>query len=391
VAAVANRWAAGRRGAIFAAALLLSGGYVALAMPVVLACWIAEVRRGARWWEPLPLDRLMFVWFALVAVSAVVSPFPAVAIGGALLLGLSAAIGIGPWLLTVRERPADLPALLGWWTLGGAAAGLYVVLSYFESPVGRGQLPALGFNAAGTSLLIASLLGLTLFFAAPQRRWRAIGAWAQIPIVAGLAATASRGAWLGWLLGLVALLPIVSLWARERARSGVVLVLAALVVGGAALATQRTLTDRLASIASFEANASRMQTWTRAIEMIEDRPLVGFGIGTFGYAFDAYRKPGDIDRYPPFAHNYFLNSAAECGIPATVASIAFLGAMFVFPLRRARHEPSHAACLRGGIAATVAGLFGQQLVDGTLQAFHFLLAYWFLYASLFAPAPGDRT
>jgi O-antigen ligase len=390
VAAVTEPWARGRRAALFAAAGLLSAGYILLALPVAALCWLAEARSGKPWWEPLPLDRLLFAWAALVLVSAAFSPYPHVALGGSALLLLSPVLGVGPWLRTVRERPSDLLGLIGAWTIGGAAAGAWVILSYVGNPRGRGELPALGFNAAGTSLLMASLLGLTLAVTPLAGRWRKVGAAAQLPVIVGLLATASRGAWLGWILGVSVLLVVVALWARGLAPR----VLAAMTVlaaaAGIALATQPALADRVASIASVERNLSRVQTWTRAIEMIRDRPLLGHGFSAFGYAFETYRKPGDIDRHPPFAHNAFLNSAAETGLPATLLWIAFLAAVFWLPLRRASRETPAAASLRGGLAATLAGLLGQQLVDGTLQAFHFAFAFWFLYASLFGPMPRGR-
>ena len=53
--------------------------------------------------------------------------------------------------------------------------------------------------------------------------------------------------------------------------------------------------------------------------MIQDSPLLGHGINTFMMIFEAYR--GDPGNNPTYAHNSYLQLAAETGV---VGLIAFL-------------------------------------------------------------------
>ncbi|MHB2025365.1 MAG: O-antigen ligase family protein [Elusimicrobiota bacterium] len=57
----------------------------------------------------------------------------------------------------------------------------------------------------------------------------------------------------------------------------------------------------------------RLQWWSAAARMALNKPILGFGPGSFAYVFSAYRRPS----YPLgsfYAHEGFLETAAGCGI-----------------------------------------------------------------------------
>ncbi|MBI4376081.1 MAG: O-antigen ligase family protein [Elusimicrobia bacterium] len=58
----------------------------------------------------------------------------------------------------------------------------------------------------------------------------------------------------------------------------------------------------------------RWQWWSAAARMIWDRPLTGFGPGAFAYVLPAYEQSGR-PLSTMFAHQHFLETAAECGLP----------------------------------------------------------------------------
>jgi len=65
----------------------------------------------------------------------------------------------------------------------------------------------------------------------------------------------------------------------------------------------------------------RWQWWSAAAHMLRDKPLLGYGPGSFAYVFPAYRKPGD-PLGSLYAHNYFLGIAAGCGLPYALLWLA---------------------------------------------------------------------
>jgi O-antigen ligase len=66
--------------------------------------------------------------------------------------------------------------------------------------------------------------------------------------------------------------------------------------------------------------ATRLLIWRGAIDMIGHNPVVGTGIGTFVYGFPRYRPEG-LNGLVNFAHNDYLETACDMGIPALIAML----------------------------------------------------------------------
>ncbi len=71
----------------------------------------------------------------------------------------------------------------------------------------------------------------------------------------------------------------------------------------------------------------RLELWKSAVGMIRSQPLLGFGPGVFGDVFPYYRPPSFWNVASPFAHNEYLQMAAECGLPALALTLLFLWAL----------------------------------------------------------------
>lgn len=68
-------------------------------------------------------------------------------------------------------------------------------------------------------------------------------------------------------------------------------------------------------------NAGRIETWKKAIEVVADNPLVGVGIGNYALAI----KADASYREPIYAHNTYLDIAAETGILNALIWFSLLG------------------------------------------------------------------
>lgn len=116
--------------------------------------------------------------------------------------------------------------------------------------------------------------------------------------------TKSVGAW----LGLFAALAVTSRWRRGRwSWVGVAGCLVCLV----------------AIYNKFESPEvlNRWRWWAAAARMIAERPLLGFGPGSYAYVFPAYRGEGTLSTL--YAHQYPLQVMAEHGLP--FAALWFAG------------------------------------------------------------------
>jgi len=66
----------------------------------------------------------------------------------------------------------------------------------------------------------------------------------------------------------------------------------------------------------------RLPIWRSALPLIKEFPLVGSGLGTFGFVFQRYRPPEiPQDRQAFYAHNDYLELLIEMGIPALLLVI----------------------------------------------------------------------
>jgi O-antigen ligase len=94
----------------------------------------------------------------------------------------------------------------------------------------------------------------------------------------------------------------------------------------------------------------RLGAWAAAIEMAKERPLTGFGPGTFGAELIAHRLRAEIQTRQRLAnplatsaygeaHCDYLQAFAEAGIPAGLALLGAIGLVFAGLLAVSRRLP----------------------------------------------------
>jgi putative inorganic carbon (HCO3(-)) transporter len=179
-------------------------------------------------------------------------------------------------------------------------------------------------------ILLPLALGLVLFaWDVLNRLERLVATGSLLVMTAALALTLSRSAWMALL---VALLVLTALRWRKGWVLSVVVAATAIIwmfgLGGIALLSN------LFSSGTLETLQGREEVWSRALAMIQDFPLTGIGMGSFGDLADAvypfFSFPANT---VPHAHNLFLQLAIDLGLPGLIAWSAV--AMLVFaPLAR---------------------------------------------------------
>jgi O-antigen ligase len=185
-----------------------------------------------------------------------------------------------------------------------------------------------------------------------------------------LARTESRGAWLGLAVGVVLIA-----WQPGRYRR-----YAAILGGGLLVAAVAFLywAGHLSALYSSSqiGNVDRWDMWTAAWEMIKDRPVLGQGLNTFMANYLDYWVGGE--RMPRYAHNCYLQVAAETGLIGLGAFLWVLGALFARVVTAIRRAPHAEQALLVGWCAGLAAFVVQATVDTNFYSLRQAALFWIL-------------
>lgn len=96
---------------------------------------------------------------------------------------------------------------------------------------------------------------------------------------------------------------------------------------------------------------SRIQMWQGTLALIADHPLWGTGPGTYVSSFPPYR-PAGLAWLIDYAHNDYLQVAAEMGLPALVMLVGMIGAALWVGVRTFLRTRS---TFKGGLSLGAAG------------------------------------
>jgi O-antigen ligase len=186
-------------------------------------------------------------------------------------------------------------------------------------------------------------LALVLFGDDARERWVAGAASALLLIAQALAN--SRGAELGILAAVLALLVVG--FRRERLAGLVALVgVPLLVLAWATRLVPASVQEKLLAQARLndvlsgqinDANFStveRLAHWIAGLRMFSAHPLLGVGAGNYAAAYPAYALPDWPDALG-HAHNYYINVAAETGLLGLLAFLAVVVASLAVGWRAA--------------------------------------------------------
>ncbi len=226
-------------------------------------------------------------------------------------------------------------------------------------------------NVLGGILAMGGLLSLSLALSRAVTGVRRI-AVAMVCVIqlGGLAVTFSRGAWIGFAIGLVAM--IVLAYRRY------VLAVAAAVVVGWFAAPQVFIQRLLFSFSSTYAAKSstgqgRLWRWDAALQHIADKPLLGVGLGTFG-GTTAYM----FGYWSIWVDNFYLQMAAEGGL-LLLASFLWLLLRGVKGLVRAHasNDP-YLKALSAGVFGAFLAVAVANVFEADWETLSVGVGFWFL-------------
>ncbi len=244
-----------------------------------------------------------------------------------------------------------------------------------------------GYLALALALGAVLALGLALSARSPASRAAAVGA--LLLFLAGLVVNRNLTALVSLAAGGVVLLS-----ARLGRRS--ILAIAAVVaaLAGAAIFSA-PLRQRIAEAAGMvragewdRLTTYRTGAWAAALDMARERPLVGWGPGTYAAEFVPHRLQAEIRAKRRYvnplltssyseAHCDYLQAFAETGVPGGLAAIVALAALVGALARRAAGPPgltSERAVLLGILAAGAAAALTWFPMQRPISAVPLLLA-----------------
>lgn len=228
-------------------------------------------------------------------------------------------------------------------------------------------------NGLGAFLLPGALLAGSLALSRVSRRQRLLAAAVAVVLLAGIAVTFSRGAWLGLIAGVVALL----LLGYRRLIPGTV---------GAGLLSlffmPAAFLDRLTFAFSPEyinksLAAGRLYIWDAALRRAVEHPWFGVGLGTFGgtsaYLFDYSRL---------WVDSFYIQLALEGGF---ILLAAFLWLLFragkgvvASYLRTARDADPFLQAVAAGVFGGFVAVAAANLTASVWETLVVGAAFWFL-------------
>ncbi len=408
--------------AVLAAAPLLTfptvrPHWTVAALVVLAAWWLLRwlVRREP--WPLTPFNGALLLFALMLPVGIGVSVTPEITCPEAMrvLLGLA----VFRTVLAMRDRRT-----LAWGTalfclLGTAitVVGLLGIQQWSAKvdPLGElvGKIPQLfpslpedeGTPGVNPNHLAGALsfyvpLSFALMMGWPFRR-RVV--WFSFPVLFSLTAflvliagalllAQSRSGWVGGLVGLCAVIVLGGLTAHRRWMRVSGIVLLVVLIFALLFWLRRIGPDPFLRTVYEPGDQSEMETvvgplrvddrleiWDRALDAIRDFPFTGCGLGSFRHVvwvfYPLFRHP--LETYIGHAHNIFLQTALDLGIPGLIAYLALLMVAGAVCWRVARRGDPLTRPLAIGLAAGLLALHTYGMTDALALGSKPAVVFWF--------------
>ena len=350
-----------------AGALQFSIAGAQILVAIAIASWLAllvvgrETPRAPRFFWPL------VVYAGLTLVSALFSPQPRVSLVDCKQLALFL-------LVPVTYRLIDQPRgqlFVNVVVSAGAAAAAYGIFQYgilHYDTLGQRPQGTLGhyMTYSGLLMLVIGAALARVLFGQRERTWAAI---VMPALLVAIALTLSRNAWIG------ACAAAALLFCLKDFRLLAVLPVAAAVFFTLAGAT---VTARFMSIFDLKdpTNRDRVAMLREGELMVRDHPFLGVGPNMVQQVYAEYRVPDAVEKVNPHLHNVPLQIAAERGLPALAAWVAFLILLCVDLVRRVQIPEQR---MFAGIAlASVASMLAAGMFEHNFGDSEFLMLFLML-------------
>jgi len=199
------------------------------------------------------------------------------------------------------------------------------------------------------SLVLLAALPRLLLGGAELRRL----ALPSAAMLAGLVATYTRGAWIGFAAGVVAVVATVR-------RGRWLLVAGVLLLAGGALTAPYELRHRFLTMADPEEAGvrERVYMWRSGLAMWRERPVLGIGPGGVKREYPRYALPDAVKKRTSHVHSTPLQILVERGVLGLGAWLAIWAAFFAKAVGLLRRLPAEALGQRSLVVGSLVAIVG---------------------------------
>jgi O-antigen ligase len=310
---------------------------------------------------------------ALAAVAALASPRRVIALDTFRTIAVMALLlPLGASRVFPKGRTACLAVFLGAAAVNAVVAVLEArrIWSPFQLETfgGRQDTGAYAGNVGYLAILLAlaTIVALGILVSSTGRRAKILAAIAAVLFGAGLLVNQNLTALTALLAG-AAVLFVLRFHKRAFAPIG-----AALLGVGVAVLAYAPLRQRAGELAraarsgNWDALVSfRGGPWAAALDMTRERPLLGFGPGTFGAEYVPHRLAAEIRAKRRFvsplitssyaeSHSDYLQVATDAGIPAALLALAAAAGLLAAVARAAWRRGDPETIVLAALLATAA-------------------------------------
>jgi O-antigen ligase len=206
-------------------------------------------------------------------------------------------------------------------------------------------------------MTLAGVLSLVLLASLPRLLPGArFPRWPTLPwlvSLVGLLATYTRGAWMGFVVGVLALVP--------ATRKGRWLLLGGLIVlGVTTLAGPQHLRQRFLTMGDPDDPTvkERVYMWRSGLTMWRQHPVLGVGPGGVKREYEGYALPEAVKKRTGHVHNTPLQVLVERGMLGLAAWVWIWAEFYARGIRLLRRLPSEARQERALVAGSLAAITG---------------------------------
>jgi O-antigen ligase len=130
----------------------------------------------------------------------------------------------------------------------------------------------------------------------------------------------------------------------------------------------------------------RYQWWSSAVDAYESAPLTGIGPGTFEFWWAEHKSiPGFVRN----AHNLYLETLAELGIPGLALILGVMGVVFAVGIGTLRRADAYEGALLAAALAAAAAFVTAAAIDWIWQVTVIPVAFLLLAAPILRSSPGS--
>jgi O-antigen ligase len=252
-----------------------------------------------------------------------------------------------------------------------------------------------GAGHHSSALLMLTPCAIMTAWYARRRGWRTVmlaAAGTTALFLASAYATLNRTVWLGLAVefALIASLVLLRSASPRQGTRRIFALFAVVLTLGAGAAVHTIQADQGGRPLEQD---TRLFLWPEVLKMSAERPLTGYGFGRGILRESLQEELRAVDSQLWHAHNLFLDTVLQLGVPGLLLFVLLLGAIVRQGWRLARNTPDEVVAAGVALIAVLGGVAVRNLTD-TLLVRQNALLFWgligVLLASSCASAPETR-